>query len=58
MGNNVDGLATLRMVGQALASNAAMVSLARKAGIAVLPGAEVRGLMLQERQCELAPPAA
>jgi hypothetical protein len=46
------------MVGQALASNAAMVSLARKAGIAVLPGAEVRGLMLQERQCELAPPAA
>jgi RimJ/RimL family protein N-acetyltransferase len=37
------------MVGETLATNAKMISLARKAGFTIRPSAEVRGLMLLER---------
>jgi acetyltransferase len=39
-----------RMVGETLASNTRMLALARKAGFAIRPSAEVRGLVLLERQ--------
>ena len=38
-----------RMVGETLATNAKMISLARKAGFTILPSPDVRGLMLLER---------
>jgi acetyltransferase len=38
-----------RMVGETLASNAAMLHLARKAGFTVTPSPDVRGVMLLER---------
>ena len=38
-----------RLVGETLATNAKMISLARKAGFTVLPSPDVRGLMLMER---------
>ena len=38
-----------RMVGETLASNARMLSLARKAGFTVAPSPDVRGLMLLEK---------
>jgi acetyltransferase len=38
-----------RMVGETLATNAKMISLARKAGFTVAPSPDVRGLMLLER---------
>jgi acetyltransferase len=44
-----------RMVGETLASNAPMLALARKAGFMIVPSAEVRGVMLLER--ELKPPS-
>ena len=36
-------------VGETLASNAQMMSLARKAGFTILPSPDVRGLMLLEK---------
>jgi hypothetical protein len=45
-----------RMVGQTLANNAPMLALARKAGFTILPSAEVRGLMLLERQLQVPSP--
>ena len=38
-----------RMVGETLATNAKMISLARKAGFTIAPSLEVRGLMLLEK---------
>jgi acetyltransferase len=38
-----------RMVGETLATNARMISLARKAGFAVMPSPDVRGLILLEK---------
>jgi acetyltransferase len=38
-----------RIVGETLASNAKMISLARKAGFTIIPSPEVRGLMLLEK---------
>jgi acetyltransferase len=38
-----------RMVGETLATNAGMLALARKAGFAILPDRDVRGVMLLER---------
>jgi len=38
-----------RMVGETLATNARMISLARKAGFTIAPSPDVRGLMLLEK---------
>ena len=38
-----------RMVGETLATNAKMISLARKAGFTITPSPDVRGLMLLEK---------
>ena len=38
-----------RMVGETLATNAKMISLARKAGFTIAPSPDVRGLMLLEK---------
>ena len=45
-----------RIVGETLATNAPMLSLARKAGFLITPSSEVRGLMLLEKS--LTPPQA
>jgi acetyltransferase len=45
-----------RMVGETLASNTRMLSLARKAGFTILPSPDVRGLMLLEKSLEARPP--
>jgi hypothetical protein len=37
------------MVGETLATNAKMMSMARKAGFTIRPSPDVRGLMLLER---------
>ena len=45
-----------RLVGETLATNAKMISLARKAGFTVLPSPDVRGLMLMERVLDVPSP--
>lgn len=44
------GAGVERIVGETLASNARMLSLARKAGFTIKPSPEMRGLMLLEKQ--------
>jgi acetyltransferase len=47
-----------RIVGETLATNTPMLALARKAGFTILPSAEVRGLMLLERQLQAPAPGS
>jgi acetyltransferase len=47
-----------RVVGETLASNEKMLHLARKAGFAVTPSAEVRGVILLEKRLEPGLPGA
>lgn len=47
------GAGVERIVGETLATNAQMLSLARKAGFAVKPSPEIRGLMLLEKHLRL-----
>ncbi len=44
------GAGVQRIIGETLAGNARMLSLARKAGFAITPSSEIRGLMLLEKQ--------
>jgi|SRR5581483_3768852 len=45
-----------RLLGETLATNTRMLGLARKAGFTILPSAEVRGVMLLERQLQAPAP--
>jgi acetyltransferase len=47
------GAGVARIVGETLASNARMLSLARKAGFVIKPSPEIRGLVLLEKQLSL-----
>jgi acetyltransferase len=46
-----------RIVGETLATNSRMLSLARKAGFTILPSPDVRGLVLLEKSLETPPPS-